>query len=420
MKSLLKRFANWLRNNRKTLGVSLLVSLAITIFSYVVGNSIHPMAGEYAAQKQISDFRKFLGLQMGNVPDSILFINVCYDKELVPIEEEGMPVGETPITDREKLLKLLTAAKEANKYRYIFMDVLFDGLFETPVDSALFETILSMDRIIIPDHKGTTLADERLYQKAANADYAVTWKQLTFAHYQFLHDDSIPSVALKMYADRNHLEDYGIKPHWGGLWYTDKGRLCKNGVTLFINVSINGSLLDEEGQVRERNYIYLGADLLDMDEVVPIKEQIEDKVLVIGDKVLVIGDFKGDRHTTYVGPQPGSACCINAYLMLMQGKHLVNWLNILIMFIIYTTVGTFYLRGASFQTLFANPWLGVLMSFLSTATLFMVIALIAFWHEIAFNMWVPATIYSLIDTYVQKRNLFNKKKNEKNLSTSGA
>ena len=413
MKSLLKRFANWLRNNRKTLGVSLLVSLAITIFSYVVGNSIHPMAGEYAAQKQISDFRKFLGLQMGNVPDSILFINVCYDKELVPFEEEGMPVGETPITDREKLLKLLTAAKEANNYRYIFMDVLFDGRFETPVDSALFETILSMDRIIIPDHKGTTLADERLYQKAANADYSVTWKQLTFAHYQFLHDDSIPSVALKMYADRNHLEDYGIKPHWGGLWYTDKGRLCKNGVTLFINVSVNGSLLDEEGQVRERNYIYLGADLLDMDEVVPIKEQIEDKILVIG-------DFKGDRHTTYLGPQPGSACCINAYLMLMQGKHLVNWLNILIMFIVYTTVGTFYLRGASFQTLFANPWLGVLMSFLSTATLFMVIALIAFWHEIAFNMWVPATIYSLIDTYVQKRNLFNKKKNEKNLSTSGA
>ena len=45
MKSLLKRFTNWLRYNRKTLGVSLLVSLAITIFSYVVGNSIHPMAG---------------------------------------------------------------------------------------------------------------------------------------------------------------------------------------------------------------------------------------------------------------------------------------------------------------------------------------------------------------------------------------
>jgi hypothetical protein len=51
------------------------------------------------------------------------------------------------------------------------------------------------------------------------------------------------------------------------------------------------------------------------------------------------------------------------------------------------------------------------MSFLSTATLFLVIAIIAFMHDIAFNMWVPTTIYSLIDTYVQKRNIFiNKKK----------
>ena len=111
---------------------------------------------------------------------------------------------------------------------------------------------------------------------------------------------------------------------------------------------------------------------------------------------------------------------INAYIMLQQGKHFVNWLNILIMFIVYTTVGTFYLRGTSFQTLFSNPWLGVLMSFLSTATLFLVIAIIAFWHDIAFNMWVPTTIYSLIDTYVQKRNIFNKKKNEKIHSTTGA
>ena len=55
------------------------------------------------------------------------------------------------------------------------------------------------------------------------------------------------------------------------------------------------------------------------------------------------------------------------------------------------------------------------MSFLSTATLFLVIAIIAYWNGIAFNMWVPTTIYSFIDTYVQKRNLYKKKKNEKNL-----
>ena len=414
MISIWKSLPDWYRNNRKTLGVSLFVSLAITIFSYEVANSLHPMAGEYAAQKQINDFGKFLGLQQGHVPDSILFINVCYDKVLTPYEEEGMPVGNTVITDREKLLSLLTEAKEANNYRYIFMDVCFEEGLETDVDSALFHTIASMDRIVIPEHKGIPLADKLLYTKSANADYSVTWKQPTFAHYQFLHDDSIPSVALRIYADRKKLKGNGITPHWGGIWYSDNGRLCHNGGTLFMNIRINGSLLDTEGKERERNYIYLGADLLDLNEVVPIKEQIEDKILVIG-------DFKGDVHTTYAGPQPGSAMCINAYLMLMEGKNYVNWLNILFLFIIYTTIGTFYLRGSSFQTLFGNPWLGVMMSFFSTATLFFLIAIIAFWHDVAFNMWVPTTIYSLIDTYVQKRNIFkNKKKNEKTRTAPAA
>ena len=50
-----------------------------------------------------------------------------------------------------------------------------------------------------------------------------------------------------------------------------------------------------------------------------------------------------------------------------------------------------------------------------------VIAIIAFWHDVAFNMWVPTTIYSLIDTYVQKRNIFkNKKKNEKTSTAPAA
>ena len=406
--NLRKSLSAWFRNNRKTLRVSLLVSLAITLFSYVVANSAYPMAGEYAAQKEISDFKKFFGQQMDNVPDSLLFINVCYDKQLTHFEEQGMPVGDLVITDREKLLQLLTIAKEADNYRYIFMDVLFEQGIETPTDSALFQTIASMDRLVIPIHQGVTLADDRLTAKAANADYLTTWKQLTCAHIQFLHGDTIPSVALKMYADRNHLDGFGITPHLGGLWYTDNGRLCQNGATLFVDVTITGSLFNEESQMRERNYIYLGADLLDLDSIIPVKEQIEDKILVIG-------DFKSDVHSTYVGAQPGSAICINAFLMLMKGKHLVNWLAVLLLFIVYTTVGTFYLRGTSFQALFAHPWLGVLMSFLSTATLFFVIAIIAYWNGIAFNMWVPTTIYSFIDTYVQKRNLYKKKKNEKNL-----
>ena len=69
---------------------------------------------------------------------------------LVEYEEDGMPVGNMVITDREKLLKLLTIAKAANNYRYIFMDVNFEEGINSPSDSALFQTIKSMDRIVIP------------------------------------------------------------------------------------------------------------------------------------------------------------------------------------------------------------------------------------------------------------------------------
>lgn len=393
----------WIRQEQKTVGLSVLVSILIIIFSYVMGNTTIPLPGEVQVLKDFDDFKEFAGMQRGNVPDSFLFVNVCYDKELVDYEENGIPVGKTVITDRTKLLKLLNEAKKANNYRYIFMDVHFDGSLETPVDSELFQTIASMDRIVIPTHKDNTLKDCVLFAKAAKADYTTTWKVLTFSHYQFLQDDEL-SVPLKMYVDKKHLKGSGIEKHWGGLWYTDEGRLCQNGVTLLLPICINGSLKDEEGHVRERNYVYLGSDLVDED--FPIEEQI-------ADKIVVIGDLKNDTHSTYLGTQPGSSICMNAYIALMNGNHLVKWWYEFFLFLVYSIVGCFYLKGRSFSVLFSNPWLSVLMSFFSTATLFYIITIIVKWQGFVFNLWVPTTVYSLIDTYIQKRNLFNNKKNEK-------
>jgi hypothetical protein len=295
-------------------------------------------------------------------------------------------------------LQFLTKAKEANNYRYIFMDVFFEEGMETEYDSALFNTIVSMDRIVIPKHKGVNMCDSILYKKASNADYATTWQALTFSRYQYIHDED-ESVALKIYQDR-----FGstIEKHWGGLWYTDNGRLCQNSATLLLPIRITGSLLDEEGQVRERNYIYLSADLLDLDEVMPVSEQIDDKLIVIG-------DFNSDVHSTFLGSQPGSSILFNGYIALSQGAHLVNWLYMGILFVIYIIIGLFYLSGHSFSSMCANPWLSIVLSFASTATVFLIIALVASWFDLAFNMWVPTTVYSLYDTFMQKYNIYKNK-----------
>lgn len=400
-------FLQKLRKDRRILCISAGFSVVIIVGTYLFGNTRHSMPGDNAALSEIYFAKKFFGSKVENVPDSLLLINVCYDKQLVEYEEDGMPVGNIVITDREKLLKLLTIAKAANNYRYIFLDINFEEGINSPSDSALFQTIKTMDRIVIPSHSKSRMKDSSLYAKSANADYSTTWKVRAFSHFQFLRFDSIVTVPLKIYSERIGAKGSAIKPHLGGLWYTDNGRLCHNGVTLLLRMIVNGRLIDEDGQSRQYSYSYLGSDLLDIDEVFPVKDQLEDKIICIG-------DFKEDRHTTYMGKQPGTVVCMNAYLALMAGDHLINWWLVILLFFIYMVVGTFYLRGNSFSSLFQHPWLSVLMSFLSTATLFFVISLIANWNDMVFNIWVPTTVYSLIDSYVQKRKLYKTRKNEKN------
>jgi hypothetical protein len=58
------------------------------------------------------------------------------------------------------------------------------------------------------------------------------------------------------------------------------------------------------------------------------------------------------------------------------------------------------------------------MSFASLTLFFMVIAGIAYLFEVAFNIWVPTIVYSLLNTVVQKYKDFNSKTNEKTIATA--
>ena len=91
---------------KSVLAISL--SLFILIFSYLLGNTSFPLPDEIGLFQKVNGWNSFWGVQKGNVPDSLLFINVCYDKELADYEENGIPVGKFVITDRKKLLHLLT------------------------------------------------------------------------------------------------------------------------------------------------------------------------------------------------------------------------------------------------------------------------------------------------------------------------
>ena len=217
MKRLWHNMVQKLRKDRRILCISAGFSLVIIVFTYLFGNTRHSLPGDNAALTEIYYAGKFLGNKIENVPDSLLLVNVCYDKQLVGFEEEGMPVGDVVITDREKLLRFLTIAKEADNYRYIYLDINFEEGYDSPSDSALFETIKSMDRIVIPNHSGIRMKDSTLFAKSANADYSITWKVRVFSRFQYLRNDTVVTVPLKIYSERIGADGCAITPHLGGL-----------------------------------------------------------------------------------------------------------------------------------------------------------------------------------------------------------
>ena len=174
---------------RKQVIWSAVIAVGFLIISYCITNLHIPISGEKAVLYKFEMYRNYLFPRSCSVPDSLLFVNVAYDKEFVEATDEyGLPVGQTQITDRQKLLQLLQELKRRNDYKYILMDIFFDEETHTSADSVLFATICSMPRIVIPRHRDGKLANEALYAKAGMADYTTTYKEAGFVKYPYLID----------------------------------------------------------------------------------------------------------------------------------------------------------------------------------------------------------------------------------------
>ena len=387
---------NLLRHYKFKLVSSALISIGIIISSYIIGNSDFPLPDEMKVLRTLDHYKKFSGTFEDNVPDSILLVNVCYDKLLVDYSVHDIPVGQYVITDREKLLRFLTAAYEANNYRYIMMDVFFEHNIVSEYDSALFALIRKMDRIVIANHTDSYLSDSLLKHKSAYADYTVTWKVTKFSHFQFMREGNEPTMPLRIYED---LTGKTIK-QWGPLYFSD-GKLCKNAVTLKLPIRVSEDYNLEAPNILEKRYEFLGADILAHDSIYPISMQLQDKLVIIG-------DFMTDVHDTYLGPQPGSLICVNAYNALQQGDHYYNWGWAFILFLLYLVIIYFLMSRLSLLKVLPNVYLRMLFAFFSVPTILLVVALIAYLTTgYVFNMYIPSFMYWL---YHIIKNLYNKAK----------
>lgn len=317
---------------------SLFISIGFLLFSYWVTNLHLPISGEKILLTKLEVLHDYLWPRDNKIIDSVLFVNVTYDKELRPVYDKSpdgidiAPAGRIPITDRHKLLKLLQYLQEKDDYKYILLDVFFGDDVKTEWDEALFSTIISMPRIVIPYHKDATIADERLIQKAGLADYLTTFLESDFVKFPYLCDTE-QSIPVKMYEE---ITGRKIKKH--GFFYTDGLYLVRSSIILTFDLLANETYVSD-GVNDVKVWNNLGMDLLD--DTIPEMDAIGDNLLytipeMTQNKYIVIGSFQGDdMHKTFLGEQSGAVIIFNAFISLLHRHHIVSIFLIIILFVTF-------------------------------------------------------------------------------------
>ena len=298
----------WVLDKKTPILVSIGNVIALLIMTYVLNNQ--PLfTGEKLNMFAWAELLKNkIGLSEKNDYKDALFINVSYDKQLIDKNDDmGMPVGNTDITDRNKLLSILNKLDSIRQHRYIILDVRFERGYDSDADSALFAKIKGMNNITIASHADIELADSALTKKAAISDYASTIVATNFTRYKYLYDRQ-PSMPLYAY---NEMTGKNITRH--GFIYACDGKLCHNSV--FLNFPAKSfSEYDGDGN---KAYYNLGSDILE-------SYSDSDLAVLTKDKIVFIGDLTEDVHDTYLGLKPGSVITYHALHSLLNGKHLVS------------------------------------------------------------------------------------------------
>lgn len=329
-----------IKNKYSTLILSTILSCVLIVLGYFV-NNLPIFTGENLDQYfLIQKTSEFLRLSPKYEHNDAFFINVSYDKELVNVNGAGPDgvLGNTSITDRNKLYELLKILKEDSGYKYIVLDIMFDPNEISSADSSLFSLIQSMNNVVIIRDDNIPVPSTTLMDKSALADYFATITATNFVRYQFLDKNESRYIPLKVYEDLYgdvEFEAHGFKfiP-----FYTSGGKLCYNSCFIAFDSEHFSTYNKVSKDYSSIDYYNLGSDLLNypfMQQESARKERI---TTLAKDKYVFVGNFNEDIHDTYMGPRPGSLILYRALKTLEEQKHIVKIWQILYWFIIFAGV----------------------------------------------------------------------------------
>lgn len=325
-----------MRTRLKILLLSTLNTLFLLWATFVLLNIAYPYDDESVLIKWTSVLRNTVQESTSKPkPERFVFVNVAWDKALIPkyddeIPEYKIPIGVEPITDREKLLKFFRILNQKpDNHKFLMCDVFFAG--ESAHDSLLQVELRKMKNYCVSYHKNDEGAlDLPMFEAArALADYE-HFDDLCLK-FRIFHDDSLVSVPLYMYQQIN-----GVKFEPKRLLHVIDGKTVLNSFILDHRVR-NYDFWKSRGDTTGITYnMVLLGELLLLDEA-GVQEMMRDKIIVLG-------DFINDAHETIYGEMPGSVILLNAYLALEAGENVVSW-----PFILFLTLAYFFISYRCFD-----------------------------------------------------------------------
>ncbi len=361
-----KRFNRWL--------VAFLHGIVLFVISWI-WLSFYTTYGSEQMLIQWASVIKRTVLQMDEDPgkDEYLFINLSYDKELVPSTEV---LGNDVITDRCKISQFMSVLKRnPNAFKFAFCDVYLAG--DAPCDSSLNESVSGLKNIAFPVHYlGTdTLDIPKFNTNYGIADYETNDNEDAFLKFKMVQSGEYPSVPAYIYKT---LDGGNIKQ--GKFFNTDNGTPIFN--SMIIDFPIRAFEVFENNEYPVVNL----SELLLMPEEILVSEFLKNKVILLG-------DFKNDVHDTMYDDTPGTLILLNVYLTLKNGLHKVSLLWVLMMLLFYTLVSYYIFNHERAQTkLEKHRKYSFLASMLNYLIVFGAISIASY---IFFNVYVNILILAL-------------------------
>ncbi len=307
--------------------VSILHAIALLIVTLIYLRLPFTLNDEVALIEVTSGVKNILfGKQIKPPKDSLAFINVAWEKQLIPkYDNNGFPIGYIDITNRKSLGKLVWAFNKMSKpYKFLVIDIRF--YLESEDDSLLSNELKKVKNCLVSYHKDANHKPEYPIFDAplGLSDMLGQMQDDMILKYHIIQNDSLKTTPLLMY-EQIH-KDTIVR---GSLF--DE----LNGNVIFDSFIMDHPVRPYDLFVKKKYPYYQLSDLMSIPDDI-LLDIVND---YFQDRIIMIGDFENtDIHKTIYGPMPGPIILLNAYLCLKNSYNKVSIFFILFLFVFFTII----------------------------------------------------------------------------------